>query len=114
MLLHERLFDVFTLNAKCDIQSKKRNIIDVYLQHDSTQIWQQQTYTYTNSRRCGPTNLIVDDSDFKPSKFDHRFWSDSDSNDHINDSNFDLILIYFGLKSMVFYLFFIKRSIKVD
>ena len=31
--------------------------------------------------RLGLTNLIVDDSDFKPVDFDHRLQSDSKSND---------------------------------
>ena len=52
-------------------------------------------------RRSWFPNRIVDDSDFKPSKFDHRFWSSLDSSDKISHM---LILI-------VFNLFSIRRSI---
>ena len=33
--------------------------------------------------QLGLQNQIVDDSDFKPSKIDHQFRSDSDNNDEI-------------------------------
>ena len=37
----------------------------------------------TKLMRSGLQNLIVDNSDFKPSEFDRQFWSDPDSNDEI-------------------------------
>ena len=40
-------------------------------------------FIYNKLRRCGPTNLIIDNLDVKPSVFDCRLQSDSDSNDEI-------------------------------
>ena len=40
----------------------------------------------TKGRRCGPTNLIFEGLDFKPSKFDRQFWADLDSNVEIVSS----------------------------
>ena len=43
-----------------------------------------------------------------------RFQVDNQVDDQVEDCNFDLILIYFWLKSIIFDLFLNKRLIKVD
>ena len=55
-------------------------------------------------------NRIVDNSDFKPFEFDHRFWSDSDTSNEI--VSLIAILISFPLKLITFDVFLIKRSIE--
>ena len=66
-------------------------------------------------RQCGPTNRIVDDSDFKPSKFDCRLWSDLDSNEKIVSSiaitfYFDLLSIKINHFWYIFYVLIENRS----
>ena len=62
--------------------------IDIVLYCIVLFIYSRQMDTFVDAeggkgRRCGPTNRIVNNSDFNPSEFDHQYWSDSDYYDEI-------------------------------
>ena len=85
------------------ITNKAIKLIQTIL--DCTKLW-----------RCGPTYLIVNDSNSDSNEFGRRlrFKSDSNNNFKLTITIFDLISIYFQLMSILFDIFSIKRLIKVD
>ena len=70
---------------------------------------------YSKLMRLGLTNWIVNDSDSKPIYFDHRFWSDLDSNDLFESTI--AISIYnrsiFDILSIKIHLFVIYYQLKL-
>ena len=60
-------------------------VSDIYylkIHHEGLQLL-EKVWVKVKVRGCGPTNQIVDNSDFKPSKFDCQLRSESDSKDDI-------------------------------
>ena len=76
------------------------------------------TVVFCKLMRSGLQNQIVDDSDFKPSKFDRRFQSDLDSNDETVSSTalraqIKKLCIVYGVKSLKQIVEFLNSTVSI-